>query len=98
MRWSCHAPAAVVALLFLAGCSRPAQHEVDACKQTAIREGAGHQLNDDDVGELTEACMAAKGFALRETGKRCPDNVATATNPGCYYRDNFLGRVSTTFW
>lgn len=98
MCWSYPARAAVTALLCLAGCSRPAQHEVDVCKQIAIREGVGHQLNDDDVGELTEACMASKGFTLREAGKRCPDNQMTATKPGCYYRDNFLGRTSAVFW
>ncbi len=98
MRWPHHAPAAVAVLLCLMGCSRPGQREVEACRQTAIREAVGHQLNGDDVGELTEACMASKGFSLRETGKYCPDNLTTAVNPGCYYRDNFLGRMRALFW
>jgi hypothetical protein len=98
MRWSYHAPAAIAAVVCLMGCSRPAQREVDACRQTAIREGVGHQLNGDDVGELTEACMVSKGFSLKEAGKRCPDNLSTATNPSCYYRDNFLGRMRAVFW
>ena len=95
-RWSRLAFLSAV-LLGLPACSPP-PHLIEECRQKAIHEGVGHQLSSDDIGELTEACMLSKGFALREVGERCPEDAATAIDPKCYYRDNLLGRVSKAIW
>jgi hypothetical protein len=95
----CYRPAFLYAvLLCLPACSPPPQRLIEECRETAIHEGFGHQLNSDDIGELTEVCMASKGFALREIGKRCTADMPTAISPECYYRDNLFGRMSKVFW
>jgi hypothetical protein len=38
--------------------------------------------------------MLAKGYALKETGKQCKDDFATATGARCYYPDTFSGRLA----
>ncbi len=85
-------------LLSLWACSPPPRRQIQECQQVAMHAGVGHQLNSDDIGELTEACMASKGFGLRETGKHCTEDMATAVNPDCYYRDNLFGRMSKALW
>jgi hypothetical protein len=55
----------------------------------------GHSLDSSDVGELTEACMMTKGYELKEDGPRCTDDMRTATNPKCYYRNTLVGGLSS---
>jgi hypothetical protein len=80
---------------FLAGCSPPDSHVIEICKATVAAEARGHALIPSDIGELIEACMLNKGFALDETSARCSDDLPTATNPQCYRPDTAIGRLST---
>lgn len=88
---------AICASAGLAACSPPKQQTIASCQAQAILLSRGHSLNSSDVGELTEACMITKGYELKEDGPRCTDDMATATNPKCYYRNNILGRLFVRF-
>jgi hypothetical protein len=78
----CHRAILMLALpVSLPACSPPPQRLIEECRQTAIRESVDHQLNSDDIGELTETCMASKGFELRETGKRCTEDMRLRSIP-----------------
>jgi hypothetical protein len=79
----------------LAGCSPPDSHLIAICKATVAVEARGHGLISSDIGELIEAGMLSKGFALDETSARCSNDLPTATNPQCYRPDTALGRIST---
>jgi hypothetical protein len=89
---------AVLGTTTLIACSPPTQQTLAACRSTAISEGRGHSLDVSDVGELTEACMLAKGYALKEDGALCSDNTTTTTNSNCYYPDTILGRLGARFF
>jgi hypothetical protein len=84
----------VCAVFPLAGCDRPDAQTLKVCRESAYQQGRGHQLIPSDFGELVEACMLAKGYALKETGKQCKDDFATATGARCYYPDTFSGRLA----
>ncbi len=88
---------AIVATSSLVACSPPNRQTIALCQRTAISEGHGHSLDSSDVGELTEACMLNKGYALKEDGPHCSDDAATAANPKCYYRNNLFGRLAARF-
>jgi hypothetical protein len=68
------------------------------CKATANSQGRGHALDPSDIGELTEACMLTKGYALKEDGPRCPDDAATPNNAECYYPNTVTGRLLARFF
>jgi hypothetical protein len=87
----------ILASALLAACSPPKQQSVDLCKADAVLKSRGHSLDSSDVGELTEACMLNKGYALKEAGRYCSEDMATATNANCYYRDNLFGRLAARF-
>jgi hypothetical protein len=78
----------------LAACSPPKQQTIASCQAQAILQSRGHSLDSSDVGELTEACMMTNGYELKEDGPRCTDDMRTATNPKCYYRNTLVGRLS----
>jgi hypothetical protein len=82
------------AVIPLAGCDRPDAQTLKVCRESAYQQGQGHQLIPSDSGELVEACMLAKGYALKETGKQCKDDFATAAGARCYYPDTFSGRLA----
>jgi hypothetical protein len=88
---------AIAASLAVAACSPPKQQTIAACKATAVLQSRGQSLDSSDIGELTEACMMTKGYALKEDGPRCTDDIATATSPKCYYRNNWVGRLAARF-
>lgn len=90
-------PAALFMAAALVACSPPKGPVIAMCKASAISEAGGHALNPSDIGELTEACMLTKGYALKEDGPHCSDDAATATNPKCYYPDTILGRLIARF-
>jgi hypothetical protein len=81
----------------LGACSPPKQQTIASCKTMAVSQSHGHSLDSSDIGELTEACMMTKGYALKEDGPHCNDDIATATNAKCYYRDNLWGRLVARF-
>jgi hypothetical protein len=84
-------------LAALAACSPPKSETIALCQSKAVLEGRGHPLDASDIGELTEACMLTKGYALKEDGPLCSDNAATAVNPKCYYRNTVMGRLAARF-
>ena len=96
-RFSAISIVAILVTVSLIACSPPKQQTIALCQSTAISEGRGHSLDSSDIGELTEACMLTKGYALKEDGPLCSDNVATATNPNCYYPNTILGRLGARF-
>ena len=81
----------------LAACSPPNKQAISKCQNDAVSKGRGLSLNSSDVGELVEACMISQGYVLKEDGPRCTDDMRTATNPGCYYRNDFIGRLIARF-
>jgi hypothetical protein len=84
-------------LAALAACSPPKHETIALCQSKAILEGRDHSLDASDIGELTEACMLTKGYALKEDGPLCSDDAATAVNPKCYYRNTIMGRLVARF-
>jgi hypothetical protein len=88
-------PAALAVFLFLAGCGPPEQEVLNRCRASVAPEIKGRGLISSDVAELIQACMLSKGFALRETGARCPDALQTATDRRCYYPDTAIGRLTS---
>jgi hypothetical protein len=88
---------AILVTATLIACSPPKRQTIALCQRKAISEGRGHSLDSSDIGELTEACMLTKGYALKEDGPLCSDNAATATNPNCYYPNTVLGRLGARF-
>jgi hypothetical protein len=86
-------PAALATLLLLAGCSPPEQVVLNRCQASVAPIARGRSLISSDIAELIEACMLSKGFALKETGERCPDTLQTATDRRCYYPDTAIGHL-----
>jgi hypothetical protein len=84
---------AIPGVLLLTGCAPPDQRVLDVCRDTAAVEARGHDLISSDIGELIEACMLSKGYVLEEATKRCGENLQTATDRRCYYRDTLLGHI-----
>jgi hypothetical protein len=89
--------AATMATCSLVACSPPKQQLIAQCRSAALSEGRGRSLDPSDIGELTEACMMTKGYALKEDGPSCTDDAATAINPSCYYRNSLFGRLVARF-
>jgi hypothetical protein len=85
----------VTTVLF--ACSPPQRQTIALCQSMAISGGRGHALDASDIGELTEACMLSKGYALKENGPLCTDDAASAANPNCYYPNTILGRLGALF-
>jgi hypothetical protein len=86
--------AALVATV-LAGCGPVTDPRiVSECRLSAIHEARGHRLEASDVGELSEACMLAKGFAVREKSAECSDDIKGPINPACYYPNTAPGRFA----
>ena len=79
-------------LVFVTACSPPDQPVLDLCRQSANADGKGHDLTAADLGELTETCMAERGFKLIRAGKRCSHDLESETNRLCYFPDTMLGR------
>lgn len=84
---------AILAPAMIASCSPPTRHAIQLCYHNALAEGRGRSLTTSDIGELVEACMLDRGYALNEDNARCSDNLKTATNAACYYRNTFFGRM-----
>jgi hypothetical protein len=82
----------VLAVLVVAACSPPPP-AIKQCQAQASAQARGHALDSTDVGELVEACMLNKGWALDENSAQCTDDYKTAVTPQCYYRDDFFGRA-----
>ena len=87
----------VIACATLAACSPPNRQAISKCENDAVAKSRGLSLESSDVGELVEACMISQGYALKEDGLRCANDMRTATNPGCYYRDDVIGRLIARF-
>jgi hypothetical protein len=86
---------AALAAIVLAGCGPVTDPRiVSECRLSAIREAQGHRLEASDVGELIEACMLAKGFAVRENSAECSDDIKGPINPTCYYPNTAPGRFA----
>jgi hypothetical protein len=83
--------------LLLSGCSPPHEATLKECRVAAAQRGAGKNLSPEDLGELTEACMAAKGFLLNRDSKQCGHNRASETAGRCYYPNTIFGRVAHAF-
>ena len=89
--------AALLLAAALTACLPPKNQTLTQCKAMASSQGRGHSLDSSDIGELTEACMLDKGYALKEGGPPCPDDAATPNNPICYYPNTFMGRLLERF-
>jgi len=83
---------AVGAPLFLLGCNPPEQKVLANCEVTAANRASGQNLTKTDLGELTEACMASRGFILDKTGRSCAHDLSSQTNRSCYYPDTRWAR------
>ena len=83
---------AIASTLLLTGCSPPEQKVVAECQATAANRASGLGLSETDLGELTEACMAARGFILDKTGQRCAHDLSSQTNRVCYYANTWWAR------
>jgi hypothetical protein len=77
----------------LAGCGRADPQVISQCRQAATQEARGHPIDPSDVGELIEACMMSKGFAVREDGPDCADDITGPLRPICYYPNTVPGRI-----
>lgn len=84
---------AIGATLLLFGCNPPEQKVLSDCHVTATRRASGLGLSQTDVGELLEACMAARGFILDKTGRSCAHDLSSQTNRLCYYPSSWWARV-----
>jgi hypothetical protein len=93
---SCRSPLLIVAIL-LVGCGPPDQHTLQLCREAARAQARDHQLEASDEGEVIEARMLTKHYALKETENNCGDDFASATNARCYYRDTYISRILTDF-
>ena len=87
----------IVVMATLSACSPPQKQTLALCRDSAVSQSRGHSLESSDIGELTEACMLTRGYALKENGPHCTDDLTTAMNPKCYYRDNVFGRIQSQF-
>ena len=79
--------------LFLAGCSPPDQRVLDLCHKSAAIRARGYKLTSTDLGELTEACMAERGYTLKKTGSVCSHDLRSENDRRCYYPDTLPGRL-----
>ncbi len=82
-----------VALLLVAGCSPPDQHVLDLCHRAVAHRAQGYRLTSADLGELSEACMAERGYILKKTGSVCSHNLRSEDDRRCYYPDTLPGRL-----
>ena len=89
--------AALLLAATVTACSPPKSQTLAQCKATASSQARGRSLDPSDIGELTEACMLNKGYALKEGSSRCPDNAATPNSMECYYPNTFTGRLLARF-
>ncbi len=78
--------------VWLAGCAPPDPQIISQCRLAAIRQAKGHAVDSSDAGELIEACMMTKGFAVQEDGPGCEDDTKGPFTPACYYPDTMAGR------
>ena len=86
---------AVFALLALSACSPPPSREtLKSCQDIARQRGAGKGLTQNDLGELTEACMVAKGYSLNRDSEQCRHDLISETANRCYYRNDLIGRIA----
>src|SRR5581483_11503302 len=96
LRASLTSVSVAVTVLSLVACS-PSPRTLEICKSRTEAEVQGKRVTADDVSELIEACMLQRGWALKEDGRRCSDTAATPQKLGCYYKDNFWGRMYLEF-
>lgn len=75
------------------GCSKPDQRVLDNCRLESVQKGEHRGLNAHDLGELTEACMARKGYLLNKTGEACTHELSSQTADRCYYPDTWWARA-----
>lgn len=84
---------ALCALVALCGCSPPPRETLKSCQDVAKQRGAGKGLTQDDLGELTEACMSEKGYSLNRDSEQCQHDLISESANRCYYRSDFWGRL-----
>lgn len=82
------------ATTLLAGCGPPDKTVISQCRMAAARQAMGRGVDPNDVGELIEACMMVRGFAVREDGPLCADDTRGPASPACYYPDTLPGRLA----
>lgn len=83
--------------LSLAGCSPPPRSVLKTCQADAVQKAVGRDMNADDLGELTEACMNKRGYDLNRDSQNCQHNRDSEGVAKCYYRNSFWGRVGHQF-
>lgn len=83
---------AIGAPLLLLGCSPPEQKVLAECQVKATNRARGQNLTKFDLGELTEACMEARGFILDKTGRSCAHDLLSQTDRSCYYTNTWWAR------
>ena len=83
--------------LLASGCSPPREGVVSECRAIAAQRGAGKNLSQDDLGELTEACMATKGFTLNRDSEECSHNRTSEIARRCYYPSTIVGNLTHAF-
>ncbi len=81
------------ALLLVAGCSPPDERTLSLCRKSSAERAEGSQLAPADIGELTEACMAKKGYSLEKAGRSCAHDLSSQSNRRCYFPDTTLGHL-----
>jgi hypothetical protein len=85
------------ALVTLSACSPPPQSTLKECQAIAHQRGQGKGLTQADLGELTEACMADRGYALNRDSEQCRHDLDSETANRCYFRNDFIGRIGHQF-
>jgi hypothetical protein len=77
----------------LGACSPPPAATLQECRLVAVQRSVGKSLSQDDLGELTEECMASKGFLLNREGDQCGHNRSSETTRQCYYQSTMFGKL-----
>ncbi len=94
---NCKAVSVIGLILCLTACSPPSSQLLKTCQNIAFQRSVGKDMNADDLGELTEACMNTRGYALNRDSQRCQHDRNSEASNRCYYRDNFWGRIGHQF-
>ena len=87
----------LITTLPLAGCDPPSQTLLEDCRKVANERAIGHSLTADDLGELTEACMAERGFLLHKQDRACSHTLTSQSQRRCYFPNTVLGRIHRRF-
>lgn len=90
-------PIALVLACGVASCAKPDQQVLADCHSEAAQKGKHHGLTNTDLGELTEACMARKGYLLNKNGEACSHDLPSQKANRCYYPDTWWARAYHRF-